>query len=163
MESAIAGEVAGVELGDQRLNKRLSIIIDRLSAQPHVSIPAAMHGRNELEAAYEFFANDKVTPEAILSKHYVMTRRRISQERVCLLVQDTTEVELTRPQQQVQGAGPLSCESQRGAFVHPLMAFTTNGIPLGTAWHRLAQALDSNGTENRSTRGENQGTQRDSD
>jgi len=136
MESAIAGEVAGVELGDQRLNKRLSIIIDRLSAQPHVSIPAAMHGRNELEAAYEFFANDKVTPEAILSKHYVMTRRRISQERVCLLVQDTTEVELTRPQQQVQGAGPLSCESQRGAFVHPLMAFTTNGIPLGTAWHK---------------------------
>jgi len=54
MECAIVGEVAGVELGDERLNKRLSIIADRLGAQPHLSIPAAMRGRNELEAAYEF-------------------------------------------------------------------------------------------------------------
>jgi hypothetical protein len=136
MECAIVGEVAGVELGDERLNKRLSIIADRLGAQPHLSIPAAMRGRNELEAAYEFFANEKVTPEAILSQHYVKTRLRISQERECLLVQDTTEVTLTRPQQQVKGTGPLSSESQWGAFVHPLMAFTTNGIPLGVAWHK---------------------------
>ena len=136
MECAIVGEVAGVELGDERLNKRLSVIADRLGAQPHLSIPAAMRGRNELEAAYEFFANEKVTPEAILSQHYVKTRLRISQERECLLVQDTTEVTLTRPQQHVKGAGPLSSESQWGTFVHPLMAFTTNGIPLGVAWHK---------------------------
>lgn len=136
MESAPDQEVAGVELGDQRLTKRLSIIVDRLGAQPNLSLPAAMHGRSEMEAAYRFFANEKVTPEAILRTHAAMTRPRISREQDCLLVQDTTEVVLTRPQQQVQGAGPLSCEAQRGAFVHPLLAFTTNGIPLGVVWQK---------------------------
>jgi hypothetical protein len=136
MEFALAGEVAGVKFGDVRLNKRLSIIIDRLGAQPNLSIPAAMQGRNELEAAYEFFDNDKVAPPEILSTHYENTRQRISHETDCLLVQDTTEIVLTRPHQQVKGAGPLSSETQLGAFIHPLIAFTTNGIPLGTAWHK---------------------------
>lgn len=48
-----------------------------------------------------------------------------------LLVQDTTEIDLTRPQQQVDGAGPLDCESRRGAFFHPMIAFDTAGVPLG--------------------------------
>jgi hypothetical protein len=134
--SALVDEVAEVELGDKRLTKRLAIIIDRLGAQPNLSIPAAMHGRNETEAAYRFFGNEAVTPDAVLSTHYAMTRRRISLETDCLLVQDTTEVVLTRPQQQVEGAGPMSSDSQFGAFVHPLMAFTANGIPLGIAWHK---------------------------
>lgn len=134
MEFALADEVAGVEFGDRRLTRRLAVTADRLGAQPNLSIPAAMHGRAEMEAAYRFFANQAVTPDGLLSTHYARTRQRISREQDCLLVQDTTEVLLTRPQQQVQGAGPMSCESQRGAFVHPLLAFTTEGLPLGVAW-----------------------------
>lgn len=136
MEFALVDEVAGVELGDRRLTRRLAVTVDRLGAQPNLSIPAAMHGRAELEAAYRFFANEAVTPDALLGTHYARTRQRISREQDCLLVQDTTEVVLTRPQQQVQGAGPMSCESQRGAFVHPLIAFTTDGLPLGVAWQK---------------------------
>ncbi len=136
MEFSLVQEVAGVRLGDKRLTKRLSKIVDRLGAHPNVSIPAAMHGRCETEAAYRFFAHENVTPEAILSTHCVMTRQRISQEKDCLLVQDTTEIVLTRPTQQVQGAGPLSSETQFGAFVHPLMAFSTTGLPLGVVWHK---------------------------
>ena len=135
-EFALEHEVAGVELGDQRLTKRLSIIAARLGARPNLSLPAALHGRAEMEAAYRFFANEKVTPDAILKTYAAMTRQRISREPDCLLVQDTTEVVLTRPQQQVQGAGPLSCDAQRGAFVHPLVAFTTSGIPLGVVWQK---------------------------
>lgn len=136
MESALVDEVVGVEFGDERLTKRLSIVVDRLGAQPNLSIPAAMHGRNELEAAYRFFANESVTPDGILTTHYAMTQRRVSREKDCLLVQDTTEVILTRPQQQVKGAGPMSSEAQFGTFVHPLIAFTTSGVPLGVAWHK---------------------------
>lgn len=136
MECALVDEVAGAELGDKRLTKRLSIIVDRLGAQPNLSIPAAMHSRNEMEATYRFFANEEVTPDGILATHYDRTRKRISKEKDCLLVQDTTEVILTRSSQQVQGAGPMSSEAQFGTFVHPLMAFTTNGIPLGLAWHK---------------------------
>jgi|GEM_PF-2528570 len=134
--SALVDEVAGVKLGDKRLTKRLAIIIDRLDAQPNLSIPAAIHGRNETEAAYRFFANDAVTRDVILSTHYAMTRRRISRETDCLLVQETTEVALTRPRQEVADAGPMRNDSQFGAFVQPLMAFTADGIPLGIACHK---------------------------
>jgi hypothetical protein len=53
-----------------------------------------------------------------------------------LLVQDTTELDLTRPKQQVQGAGPMDSEVRRGAFFHPLMAFNSAGLPLGTVWQK---------------------------
>ncbi len=135
MECSLADEVAGVALGDQRLTKRLGIITERLGAQPHASIPGAMHGRAEMEAAYRFFANEQVEPQALLSVHAERTRVRIAEHSVCLLVQDTTEVDLTRPTEQVQGAGPMSSPSQFGAFVHPLWAVTPDGIPLGIAWH----------------------------
>jgi hypothetical protein len=136
MEFALLDEVAGVDLGDQRLNARLAMILQRLGAQPHLSIPAAMQGRTEMEAAYRFFANDAVEPNSILSTHFEQTCLRASRENECLLVQDTTEVILTRPTQQVVGAGPMSTDAQRGAFVHPLMAFTNTGIPLGVAWQK---------------------------
>jgi hypothetical protein len=60
-----------------------------------------------MEAAYRFFDNDKVSPENILQPHFDATRERISQNDFALLVQDTSEINLTRPHQQVQGAGPM--------------------------------------------------------
>ena len=55
---------------------------------------------------------------------------------MALLVQDTTELDLTRPSQQVRGAGPMDCESRLGAFHHPLMAFNIDGVALGTVWQK---------------------------
>lgn len=51
-----------------------------------------------------------------------------------ILVQDTTEIDLTRPEQQVTGAGPLDSDSRRGVLLHPLMGFTPDGTPLGIAY-----------------------------
>ncbi len=53
-----------------------------------------------------------------------------------LLVQDATELDFTRPKQQVRGAGPMESEVRRGAFFHPLMAFDLTGLPLGTVWQK---------------------------
>ena len=39
---------------------------------------------------------------------------------------------MTRPEQQVQGAGPLDGGTRRGAFLHLMHAFTPDGTPLGT-------------------------------
>lgn len=47
-----------------------------------------------------------------------------------LLVQDTTELDLSRPQEVV--GGPLSDDHRTGLFVHPLLAFTPDRLPLGT-------------------------------
>jgi hypothetical protein len=101
-----------------------------------MSIPAATDRRAEMEAAYRFFDNDKVSPEKILEPHFEATQERISQTDFTLLVQDTTEFDLTRPKQQVRGAGPMDCESRHGAFFHPLQAFDIDGLPLGMVWQK---------------------------
>jgi len=136
MSVSLQDEVRGAVLGDRRLTKRLGKVIEELGAKPNMSVPAATHGRAEMEAAYRFFDNDKVSPEKILQPHIEATRERISQAEVVLLVQDTTDLDLTRPQQQVKGAGPMEYETRRGAFFHPLLAFNDHGLPLGVAWQK---------------------------
>ena len=90
-----------------------------------------------MEGTYRFFANDKVTPELILSKHFECTRARCSQQSIVLLIQDTTEVDLTQLTEQMDGAGPLDNNHRFGAFVHPLLAMDGNGVPLGFAWAKM--------------------------
>ena len=136
MSVSLIEEVRGAEFGDQRLTKRLGKIVEELGAKPTMSVPAATHGRAEMEAAYRFFDNPQVTPQKILQPHIQATRERIRQADVVLLVQDTTELDLTRPQQQVKGTGPIECDSRRGAFFHPLVAFDAGGLPLGVAWQK---------------------------
>ena len=136
MTTAITDEVCGADIGDERLNRRLVKIVEELGAQPNLNIPAATDGRAEMEGAYRFFDNDKVSPEKIRQPHVAATIERIAQCDMALLVQDTTELDLTRPSQQVRGAGPMDCESRLGAFHHPLMAFNIDGVALGTVWQK---------------------------
>lgn len=122
--------------GDRRLSKRLVKIVERLSERPNASIPAAVDDRAEMEGAYRFFNNPAVTPKAIEAPHIRATHQRIRQTKVVLLVQDTTKIDLTRPRVQVKGAGPLTAQSRKGAFYHPLIAFDVQGLPLGTVWSK---------------------------
>ncbi len=85
-------------------------------------------------AAYRFFNNDKVGFESVLHSHLEATGRRMAEQPVVILEQDTTEIDLSRPQKQVKGAGPLDCDSRRGVLLHPLMGFTPDGTPLGIAY-----------------------------
>jgi hypothetical protein len=127
-------ELSTVALGDQRLDTRAVTLLSALGKRPNLSIPAACRGRAEIKAAYAFFDNDKVTLDKVLAPHLARTRERLAEQEVVLLVQDTTEIDLTRPQQQVVEAGPLDTAARRGGFLHPLHAFTPDGTPLGTAW-----------------------------
>ncbi len=127
-------EMATAELEDQRLNERLTRIVSDLGDRSTASIPAACGGYAEMTAAYRFFDNDKATWEKILEPHHERPRQRIAGQEVVLLVQDTSEIDLTRPQAQVVGAGPLDGSARFGAFLHLLEAFTPNGIPLGGTW-----------------------------
>jgi hypothetical protein len=86
-----------------------------------------------MKAAYRFFNNDKVTFENVIEPHIARTKERIAAQRIVLLVQDTTEVDLTRPEQAVEGAGELD-GARRGVLLHEVQAFMPDGTPLGTAW-----------------------------
>jgi hypothetical protein len=125
-------EAEDVDLGDERLNERLVEVLSQLGQHPTMSIPAACGGYAETAAAYRFFDNSKATFPAVLAGHVCATRRRMAGEPVVVLAQDTSELDVTRPEQQIVGAGPLDSGARRGVLLHPLVAFTPDGVPLGT-------------------------------
>lgn len=133
----LSDELLDCEFGDRRLSKRASEIAKALCQHPNVSIPAAFKTRADLEACYRFFDNENVTPEKVIAPHVEATYKRIEQEKLVLIAQDTTEIDLTRPLQQVVGAGPMDSESRRGAFYHPMIAFRPDGVALGIVGHKI--------------------------
>ena len=130
--SWVLDEMKTADLKDKRLNNRLREVLSQLGGHPTASIPAACGGHAEMTAAYRLFDNDNATVEAILQPHIDATRRRIASHPVALLVQDTSEIDVTRPQQQVAGAGPLDGGARWGTLLHLLHAFTPDGTPLGS-------------------------------
>jgi len=126
-------EVVTADLADLRLHRRLEALLSALGERPNLSIPAACGGRAEMTAAYRFFDNDKTTFANVLQAHSDRSRQRLGEQPVALLVQDTTEIDLTRPSREVRGAGELD-GVRRGFLLHALHGFTTDGTPLGTVW-----------------------------
>lgn len=126
----------GADFGDQRLNARLVKLGRSLAAKPVESIPAATDSRADWEAGYRFFDNQKVAPEKILEPHRLATLERIRQCETVVLAQDTTEIDLTRPEQQVDGAGRLGSGGRHGAYYHPLLAISEQALSLGLVWEK---------------------------
>jgi hypothetical protein len=131
-ESWIMEEMRTLDLQDARLNARLREVLVQLSTRPTASIPAACGGHAEMTAAYRLFDNEKTTFARILEPHVEVTRARVKTQPTVLFVQDTTEIDVTRPAQQVEGTGPLDGGTRWGLRLHMLHAFTPDGTPLGT-------------------------------
>jgi hypothetical protein len=130
----IADEFSGMDLGDERLNKRARILMERLSSKPTASIPMACNGWAETLAAYRFLGNDDVQWEDILSPHWAQTRERMRAHPVVLCLQDTTELDFNG--QQIEGLGRLNYTARIGMYLHPTLAVTPQREPLGVtdAW-----------------------------
>lgn len=77
MQTWIVDELRTVDLPDERLENRLALLLDRLSANPGASLPQACKGRAELAAAYRFFQNPRTTASALLAPHRDATLARI--------------------------------------------------------------------------------------
>lgn len=136
-------EMRTSKMHDKRLDARLKEVLSQLSERSTASIPAACGGFDEMAAAYRFFDNPRVTPEKILAPHRDATLERMRPQKRVILVQDTTEIDLTRPATQVRGAGPLADGGRRGAFLHLLHAFDADCTPLGTVHAHLWARDDS--------------------
>jgi hypothetical protein len=134
-------EVASVSFGDQRLDARAAVLLSALGDRPNLSIPAACGGKAEMQAAYRFFDNDRVTFDKVLAPHVERTLERMGAQPVVLLVQDSSEIDLTRPAQDVVGVGELD-GPRRGVLLHEMHAFTPDGTPLGTVWADCLNRVD---------------------
>lgn len=129
MCEGIADELQGIELGDVRLNRRSSVIIKALAANPEASINAACNGWSETLAAYRFFNNENVSPEQILRPHREATQRRMREQPVVLMLQDTTELDYTDHPQ--DDARCLNYVNRLGLFLHVHLAVTPDKLCLG--------------------------------
>jgi hypothetical protein len=128
-EGAIGEELHGIDLGDQRLNKRSKQLITSLAIDPQSSINAACEGWDETHAAYQFIDNAKVTPAKILQPHQAATLRRMQTHPVVLIAQDTTELDYTA--HPAKDAKCLNVEQRLGFYEHVQLAVTPAGLPLG--------------------------------
>jgi hypothetical protein len=127
-------ELSGINLGDERLNKRSVKLLESLADKPSASIPAACHGWAETQAAYRFLAQDGIGWEDILAPHFACTEQRMRAQAIVLCIQDTTELDFNG--QAIEGLGTLSYAAQRGLYLHPTYAVSAQREPLGVldAW-----------------------------
>jgi hypothetical protein len=137
MQPWITDELQTADLGDERLEARFRLLLDSFSRKPSLSVPAACSGAAEVKGAYRFVNHPAVTPDTVLGPHHHATLRRIRQHPVVLIPQDTTELDVTRPRQQMRGAGPLNDSSRLGFYLHPSLALTPDGLPLGVVHAKI--------------------------
>lgn len=127
----LSSEFVDADLGDERLNRRLGLLVDSLAERAAESFPKALNDA-ELEAAYRFFGNDQVTPDAILAPHFRQSGRRAAQLSRVIVPHDTTQFEFGGEKKR-RGLGHLIKPSAQGFFGHFSLAVSADGErrPLG--------------------------------
>lgn len=149
-------EMAGVDLGDERLNARAARMLGQRGARPTQSFFRSFDNGAEAKGAYKLIENGRaeISLTSLLAPHQLQTARRMAAEKVVLLAQDTTGLSYNTLAE-TTGLGSIGERGTRGLFLHSLQAFRLDGIPLGTLWaevwarppqseraHRNAQSCD---------------------
>jgi hypothetical protein len=138
----VVTELGAAGFSDRRLAVRLQGLAERLVLKPDASFPQALRNSAELEAAYRFFGNVAVTPDAILDGHFKGVRQRCEREGTVLAIHDTTVVSF-RHDGQRRGDDGKALPKQR-FFAHLSLVISDDGVrrPLGVAsletWYRGA-------------------------
>jgi hypothetical protein len=117
-------------LGDARLDRRVNTLVEQFSGQPNCTIPQATENRNDMDAAYQFFANSRVTPDGVLNTFLPQTQPLIRAQARILVVQDTTDCNYDSLEG-TRGLGYTDGADVSGLMVHSALALTPEGVPLG--------------------------------
>lgn len=139
MDAWIEEETRSVNLGDPRLRRRLQRVLARFGAQAEGGVPLACAGGAEMHGAYRFFQNKAVAPALLLGGHQAASVARMSACARVVWVGDTTF--LNHPKQRaITGLGPHANPAEHGLLLHPLVAFSPEGVCLGTLhWRSWAR------------------------
>jgi hypothetical protein len=127
-----ASRIAGhASLADERLNTRLGLLLTTLAAQPSDSLPQACGSSSQAQAAYRFFANERIGPGDLLQPVVDATSDACRGLNTLLAVQDTSSLNFTTLQT-TKGLGPLNDSSTaRGLHMHTTLAIRADGVALG--------------------------------
>lgn len=104
-----------------------------MAKNPSGSLPAQMHTWKGTVALYRLLDEEDVTFEALMQPHGEHTREQSEAQPVVLLVQDTTDVDLT-PHPKTSGVGEIGNGGGRGLFLQTVLALVPEtGEVLGCA------------------------------
>ncbi|PZW18068.1 transposase-like DNA-binding protein [Thermosporothrix hazakensis] len=92
----------------------------QMAANASASLPAQMQGWKEVIALYCLLDQEDVTFEALMQPHLQHTREEIVRHPVVLLLQDTTEVDLSH-RLHVSGLGQVGNERGQGFFLQTML------------------------------------------
>ena len=125
-------------LGDARRRRRLERLITALAARAEATLAQALDSWGELKAAYRFFANRQVTPDAIVASAQPELAARCAGLATVLLIQDTTTLDFSH-HPGTYGLGPVGTRQQRtvGLLAHTALAVQPDGGVLGLAALRV--------------------------
>jgi hypothetical protein len=151
---SIMNEFAHARLGDQRLNQRLLHVAEAFARQPQASIPKATGNWGQACATYRFLDHTTFTPHDLLRPHFHRTVGRAAALPTVLAVADTTSLNYGQ-RSQTPGLGLIGNHADKffGLWLHGLLAFTPQGLPLGLldaqCWARDPAKFGGNHQRNR--------------
>ena len=126
----IIDEFETVCFGDERVNARAKKVIQSMFEGIGKGFNASFKGRSEIKAAYRLFDNNLVNPDKILDPHYTKTLERIKEQKIVVLSQDTTDIDM-KHMGRVENLGVLNDTKRPGCSLHPVVAFTPDKLCLG--------------------------------
>ena len=111
----------GVQLHDLRRSRRAIQAASKLAENPLGSLPAQMQTWKETKAVYRLLDEPDVSFAALMQPHLHQTREQANSSPVVLLVQDTTDIDLSH-RHKISGVGQIGNERGRGFFVQTVLA-----------------------------------------
>jgi hypothetical protein len=139
-------EFNSLNLGDQRLNKRLIKIAEEFSEKPTAPINQACEDWADVKAAYRLFDNDKMRDEEIRRCHQTRTIERMRSQPTVIAIQDKSFLSYNS-HEKTEGLGNIGKyrgTKAQGLVMHSTLAVTPRGLPLGLVnqkiWVRQPEA-----------------------
>jgi hypothetical protein len=121
------------KLKDIRRTGRAVKAATLMAKNASASLPAQMQTGKDVIALYRLLDEPDVTFEALMQPHWQQTREQIETRSVVLLVQDTTEVDLSH-HPKTKGLGQVGNERGRGLYLQTVLAILPeSGVVLGCA------------------------------
>ena len=130
MTSWVDVELANLDLGDTRRNKRIRQMVATMADTPAGQITQAFFTRAESEAAYRVCSSEHTDVVAIRAAVRKACVGRIAGHPLILAVQDTTVFNFSKHPATL-GLGPIGYGQLAGFLLHSALAVSADGVPLG--------------------------------
>jgi hypothetical protein len=117
-EQWIYEQFSAIDVGDARLQNRAVAVAIGCAERPEESLAGRFDKWADLQGAYRFFSNPKITHQALQKPHYdqVLEKARFS-ENLVLFIQDGSEL-LFNSHPWTHGLGPTADSSGNGLMFH---------------------------------------------